>query len=410
MLKNKSVQIGFLAIVSLFFLWALAHNLNPILIPHLKKACSLNDMQSALVDACFYIAYFVMALPAGLLIKRLGYQKTIVFGLLLFSLGAFLFYPAASTRSYVFFLSALFIIASGLTFLETAANPYVSILGKAETATQRLNFAQSFNGLGAGLAAFLGGKYILSGKEINAAGLSGLDTKSIEEILQAEANMVQIPYLIIGSIVFLVAILFMRLPLPQMEAEQQTDKSSFKNLLNNKNLRQALLAQFFYVGAQVGIGSFFIRYCKQDQLLNEKTAASYLSIALFLFMSGRFLGSWLMKYITANKLLVLYSLTNIGLLVLTIFAGGTTGIYALMATQFFMSIMFPTIFSNGIKGLGSDRQYASSLMVMTIVGGAICPLAMGAISDASRIEFAFVVPILSFMIIYVFAKNQLKTS
>jgi FHS family L-fucose permease-like MFS transporter len=398
------------AIVSLFFLWALAHNLNPILIPHLKKACSLNDMQSALVDACFYIAYFVMALPAGILIKRLGYQKTIVFGLLLFALGAFLFYPAASTRSYVFFLSALFIIASGLTFLETAANPYVSILGKAETATQRLNFAQSFNGLGAGLAAFLGGKYILSGNEINAASLSGLDSSSVEEILQAEANMVQVPYLIIGSIVFLVALLFMMLPLPQMETEQQTNKSTIKHLLGNKNLRQALLAQFFYVGAQVGIGSFFIRYCKQDQLLNEKTAASYLSIALFLFMSGRFLGSWLMKYIAANKLLALYSLINIVLLMLAIFVAGTTGIYALMATQFFMSIMFPTIFSNGIKGLGSDMQYASSLMVMTIVGGAICPLAMGAISDASRIEFAFVVPILSFGIIYIFAKNQLKTS
>jgi FHS family L-fucose permease-like MFS transporter len=410
MLKNKSVQIGFVAIVSLFFLWALAHNLNPILIPHLKKACSLNDMQSALVDACFYIAYFVMALPAGILIKRLGYQKTIVFGLILFALGAFLFYPAASTRSYVFFLSALFIIASGLTFLETAANPYVSILGKAETATQRLNFAQSFNGLGAGLAAFLGGKYILSGNEINAASLSGLDSSSVEEILQAEANMVQVPYLIIGSIVFLVALLFMMLPLPQMETEQQTNKSTIKHLLGNKNLRQALLAQFFYVGAQVGIGSFFIRYCKQDQLLNEKTAASYLSIALFLFMSGRFLGSWLMKYIAANKLLALYSLINIVLLMLAIFVAGTTGIYALMATQFFMSIMFPTIFSNGIKGLGSDMQYASSLMVMTIVGGAICPLAMGAISDASRIEFAFVVPILSFGIIYIFAKNQLKTS
>lgn len=410
MLKNKSVQIGFVAIVSLFFLWALAHNLNPILIPHLKKACSLNDMQSALVDACFYIAYFVMALPAGILIKRLGYQKTIVFGLLLFALGAFLFYPAASARSYVFFLSALFIIASGLTFLETAANPYVSILGKAETATQRLNFAQSFNGLGAGLAAFLGGKYILSGNEINAASLSGLDAASVEEILQAEANMVQVPYLIIGSIVFLVALLFMMLPLPQMEAEKQTNKSSIKHLLGNKNLRQALLAQFFYVGAQVGIGSFFIRYCKQDQLLNEKTAASYLSISLFLFMSGRFLGSWLMKYIAANKLLALYSLINIVLLMLAIFVAGTTGIYALMATQFFMSIMFPTIFSNGIKGLGSDMQYASSLMVMTIVGGAICPLAMGAISDASGIEFAFVIPILSFGIIYVFAKNQLKIS
>jgi FHS family L-fucose permease-like MFS transporter len=410
MLKNKSVQIGFVAIVSLFFLWALAHNLNPILIPHLKKACSLNDMQSALVDACFYIAYFVMAIPAGLLIKRFGYQKTIVFGLLLFAFGAFLFYPAASARSYAFFLSALFIIASGLTFLETAANPYVSILGKPETATQRLNFAQSFNGLGAGLAAFLGGKYILSGKVINTESLSGLDAASVEQLLQAEANMVQIPYLIIGSIVFLVALMFMWLPLPQMNVEEQEKKSDILNLLGNKNLRQALLAQFFYVGAQVGIGSFFIRYCLQDQVLQEKTAASYLSIALFLFMSGRFLGSWIMKYIASNKLLAAYSLINIALLLTSIFAGGTMGIYTLMATQFFMSIMFPTIFSNGIKGLGSDMQIASSLMVMTIVGGAICPLAMGAISDASEIRFAFLVPIISFGIIYLFAKNQLKTS
>lgn len=380
-----------MAIMSLFFLWALAHNLNPILIPHLKKACKLSDMQSALVDSSFYLAYFFMALPAGFLIKKMGYQKTIVLGLLLFSLGAFLFYPAASFVSYPLFLLALFIIATGITFLETAANPYVSILGAPESASQRLNFAQAFNGLGATLAALFGSTFILSDNS-------------------GTALSVRIPYLIIGLLVFFVMLVFIKLPLPPAHLDNVNHKLGFslKRLLAYPQLKRALIAQFFYVGAQVGIGSFFIRYCVSQTQMENEEAALYLSAALLLFMIGRFLGAALLKVISTAKLLLIYSIVNMLLLVFVILSKGTPTVYALMATQFFMSIMFPSIFAIGIHGLGSDTRFGSPLLIMTIVGGAILPLIMGSISDFSQIEYAFVVPLACFGIIAWFANTLLK--
>ncbi len=384
-MKNKLHQtLPLMAIFSLFFLWALAHNLNPILIPHLKNACSLNDMQSALVDSSFYLAYFFMALPAGFIIKKYGYQNTIVFGLLLFSLGAFVFYPAATLVSYPLFLLGLFIIATGITFLETAANPYVSILGAPETASQRLNFAQAFNGLGATLAALFGSKFILSDSSGDALG-------------------VRIPYLIIGIIVLIVMIIFIKIQLPKAKQEKETQAFSLKRLLGYPQLRSALIAQFFYVGAQVGIGSFFIRFCvSQTQMSNEK-AALYLSAALLLFMVGRFLGAALLKVMQTKTLLFLYSMLNILLLTGVVFGKDFWAIYALMGTEFFMSIMFPSIFAAGIKGLGTDTRFGSPLIIMTIVGGAILPVIMGAISDVATINFAFTVPMFCFAIIAWFA-------
>ena len=399
----KEIRFSFYAVVSLFFLWALAHNLNPILIPHLKKACRLSDMQSALVDSSFYIAYFFMAIPAGLVIQKFGYQKTIVGGLLLFAVGALLFYPAASLLSYGFFLGALFVVASGLAFLETAANPYITVLGDPETATQRLNFAQSFNGLGATLAAMFGGRFILSGNKIDADTLKGLNEDQILSILKTEALSVRIPYLVISLLVFVVVLIFIRLPLPDIRDKEIKRSFSLKRLLAYPNLKLALIAQFFYVGAQVGIGSFFIRYTVQATEMNDKAAAGYLSAALFLFMAGRFAGSWLMKYLPAPKLLLGYSLSNILLLLIVIFGQGMLPVYALMLTEFFMSIMFPTIFSSGLKGMGEDTRFGSSLLVMTIVGGAILPLFMGAISDISNIHFSFLVPVFCFIIISIFA-------
>ncbi len=390
-LKQAKQHLPLLAIFSLFFLWALAHNLNPILIPHLKNACKLSDMQSALVDSSFYIAYFFMALPAGFIIKRYGYQSTIVLGLSLFSMGAFVFYPAASLVSYPLFLLALFIIATGITFLETAANPYVSILGAPETASQRLNFAQAFNGLGATLAAFFGSTFILSDNS-------------------GTALSVRIPYLIIGIVVFLVMLVFIKLPLPQASDDSVNPKEGFslKRLLSYSQLKHALIAQFFYVGAQVGIGSFFIRYCVSETQMSNEKAALYLSAALLIFMVGRFLGAALLKVISTAKLLLVYSLVNILLLVFVILSKGTPTVYALMATQFFMSIMFPSIFSAGINGLGSDARFGSPLLIMTIVGGAILPVLMGAISDVATINFAFTVPMFCFAIIARFAYNLPK--
>jgi FHS family L-fucose permease-like MFS transporter len=347
-------------------------------------------MQSALVDSSFYIAYFLMAIPASLFINKWGYRKTIVIGLLMFSLGAFLFYPASILLNYSFFLLSLFIVASGLTFLETAANPYVTVLGEQETATRRLNFAQSFNGLGATLAALFGSKFILSGKQINADLLSGLNESQTRDILLHEAASVQIPYLIISLVVFIVALIFIKLPLPEIEKTASNDFNYVQLIRESKSLRSSMLAQFLYVGAQVGIGSFFIRLTVNESGMADKDAALYLSIALFLFMSGRFIGTFLMNYIKPNKLLTYYALINVVLLLIVIFVKGNTSIYALMVTLFFMSIMFPSIFANGVKGLGIKAGMASSLLIMTIVGGAVFPLIMGFISDSSQISYAFV--------------------
>lgn len=409
-MKTLNNRIAFLAVLSLFFLWALAHNLNPILIPHLKFACRLNDMQSALVDSAFYIAYFLMAIPAAFIIRSWGYRKTIVAGLLLFATGAFLFYPASVLLSYSFFLLALFIVASGLTFLETAANPYVTILGDAETATRRLNFAQSFNGLGASLAAFLGGKIILSDNQINQIKIESLNEIETHQLLQVEAASVQMPYLIIGGIVLLVALVFIFIPLPEISKQSQQTSGSYINLMKESiTLRMAMFSQFLYVGAQVGIGSFFIRLSVYQTAITNKEAAVYLSFALLLFMIGRFVGTFLMNYIAPNRLMIVYSLTNMILMGIVMLSSGSVSLYALVGSFFFMSIMFPSIFSEGVKGLGDRAGMASSLIIMTIVGGALFPVIMGFISDKFSIPYAFILPLLSFTWI-AFHSYKLKQS
>ncbi|MFY8019714.1 MAG: L-fucose:H+ symporter permease [Bacteroidia bacterium] len=395
-MKTLNTRIALIAVLSLFFLWALAHNLNPILIPHLKSACRLNDLQSALVDSAFYIAYFLMAIPAAYLIRYWGYRNTIVSGLVLFATGAFLFYPASIHLSYSFFLLALFIVASGLTFLETAANPYVTILGEKETATRRLNFAQSFNGLGASLAAFFGGKIILSEPTHQMLPSNEMSESEIRQVLLQEASTVQMPYIIIGSIVLIVAIVFLLIPLPEIKSKQSYSGSYYSLFRDSSALRLAMFSQFVYVGAQVGIGSFFIRLSVFQTGITNKDAAVYLSFALLLFMIGRFIGTFLMSYIHPNRLMLAYASINVILMAMVITLQGTISVYALVASFFFMSIMFPSIFSDGVKGLGDRAGMASSFIIMTIVGGAIFPLLMGYISDKSNIPYAFVVPLLSF--------------
>lgn len=394
-------------IISLFFLWGFALNLNPILIPHLKKACQLSDTQSALIDSASYIAYFFLALPAGWFMKRFGYKGGIVFGLMLFATGAFLFYPAAVTRSYVFFLTALFIIASGLTFLETAANPYITVLGDAEGATRRLNFAQSFNGLAATLAPLLGGMFILSGETLSAEVIAGMPPEKLNTYLNHEASSVQVPFLIIGSLVLLIAIFLIRTPLPEIQ-EQEQQQAGQGSLLREKNLMRGVVAQFFYVGAQTCVSSFFIRFSAHVAGIQEKSAALFLSGALLGFMAGRFIGTFLMKYIAPSKLLALYSLINIALIIAAITLHGKASVYALMGVEFFMSIMFPTIFSLSIRGLGARMKQGSSLVIMAIVGGAVFPVLMGWVSDQLNIQKAYIVPGICFAVIFYFAVYNLK--
>ena len=407
-IRGNKYLFPFIMVTSLFFLWALAHNLNPILIPHLKKACALTDFQSALIDSSFFIAYFIMAIPAGIIMKRFGYKKGIITGLLLFSCGAFLFYPAANILSFQFFLFALFIIACGLTFLETAANPYITILGKPESATQRLNFAQSFNGLGAFIAPLVGGLFILTGNQLNADELKNYSEQQFESFRLAEAATVKIPYLVIGSLVLLVAIVFMAVKLPDI-VEEDDGEIKWKNVFKHRHLLNGVVAQFFYVGAQVGVGSFFIRFLDQTAQIEEQQAAYFLSVALLLFMSGRFIGTWLMQLINPHKLLSIYALCNIILIAIAISLKGMPSVYALMSVEFFMSIMFPTIFSLSIKDLGTDTKPGSSLIIMAIVGGAVIPVIMGKISDQlNSIKLAYAIPLLCFLVVFIFGWRGYK--
>lgn len=394
-------------IISLFFLWGFALNLNPILIPHLKKACQLSDTQSAFIDSASYIAYFLLAIPAGKFMKRFGYKGGIVLGLLLFATGAFLFYPAAVTRSYVFFLVALFIIASGLAFLETAANPYITVLGDEKGATQRLNFAQSFNGLAATLAPLLGGMFILSGQNLDAGAEAAMSPEQLNSYLNHEASSVKIPFLIIGAVVLLVAVFLIRTPLPEIE-DRTGDSDGTGSLLGEKNLMLGVIAQFFYVGAQVCVGSFFIRFSARVADIAEKSAALYLSGALLGFMIGRFIGTFLMQYIAPSKLLAIYSLINIVLIFAAVTTNGMVAVYSLMGVVFFMSIMFPTIFSLSIRGLGPRMKEGSSLVIMAIVGGAVFPVLMGKVSDMTNIQTAYIVPAACFAVVFYFAMTNLK--
>ena len=395
--------LPFVLITSLFFLWGIAHNFNPILIPHLKKACQLTDAQSALIDSAFFIGYFLMALPAGFIMKRAGYKSGILIGLLLFAFGAFLFYPAAEYLSYAVFLTALFIIASGLTFLETAANPYITVLAHKGHETQMLNLAQSFNGLAATIAPLIGGLFILSGKSISE-GSANMNEAQLHEYLTEEARSVQIPYIVIGVVVLLVALLLWRTKLPEIKAEDEKETQEARgSIWQQKKLMFGVVAQFFYVGAQVCISSFFIRFAFQTAAIPEKSAAYFLSLALFGFMAGRFIGTFLMKYIAPAKLLLLYSVICVALLVMAVYTSGMVSVYALIGVQFFMSIMFPTIFSLSIEGLGGHTKLGSSLIVMAIAGGAIFPVLMGKISDMSSIQQAYLVPAACFFVILAFA-------
>lgn len=400
MSKNQA-RFAIALITSLFFLWGFALNLNPILIPHLKKACQLTDLESALIDSASYFAYFIMAIPAGRFMEKYGYKGGILLGLLLFAFGAFLFYPAADVRSFAFFLTALFIIACGLTFLETAANPYITVLGDSAGATQRINFAQSFNGLAATLAPLLGGQFILSGRILSEQDEAGMSPQQLTDYLNMEASAVKIPFLIIGLVVLAVAIFFWRTRLPEIIEEEGIKKSG--SIWGEKNLILGVIAQFFYVGAQVCISSFFIRFSHYVAGIEEKSASVFLSVALLGFMAGRFIGTFLLNYITAPRLLAIYSAINVVLLLLAVVLHGMFSIYALIGVEFFMSIMFPTIFSLSIRGLGPRTKQGASWVIMAIVGGAIFPVIMGRVSDMSNIQLSYIVPALCFFVILYFA-------
>ncbi len=376
---------NFTVVVMLFFLWALAHNLNPVLIPQLKQAFALSDFGATLVDSAFYLAYFIGALPAGMIIKRKGYKTGVLVGLCLFSLGAFIFLPAASQLSYPLFLIGLFTIGFGITFLETAANPLVTQFKIGKSDSFRLNLAQSFNGLGATLAGWMGGYLVFNTTQ---GSTSSFDL----------AQSVVAPYLIIGGVVLLVAILFSKINLPTKASLSPISLLPIRRYY----FRWAMLAQFFYVGVQVGLGGFFIRYMCAYYDWSKEDAAYLFSFALLLFMLGRFLGTVLLNWITASKLLGIAS-------VLAAFSCffmflQWLGWFPLLMVFLWMSIMFPTIFSLGVSSLPEEEKpLGSSLIIMTIVGGAVMPPLMGKVSDALGLNWAMLMPMLGFIVIFIFS-------
>ncbi|WP_369977363.1 L-fucose:H+ symporter permease [Xanthomonas bundabergensis] len=404
----RTAIVPLVLIVSLFFLWGMANNLNDILIKQFKKAFELSDLQAGLVQSAFYLGYFVFAIPAAMFMRRFSYKAAVVLGLLLYAAGAFLFYPAAQEHTYGLFLLALFVIASGLAFLETTANPLVTVLGPAAGAAQRLNLAQAFNPLGSITGVLIGQHFILSGVEHTPQELQAMAPAARASFFAAESAAVQTPYLIIGAVVVLWALLIAltRFPVTRDSgAAASGGKAYFGPLLRNRRFVFAVVAQFFYVGAQVGIWSFLIRYL-QDAVPGtpEKTAANFLTVSLFLFMGGRFIGSFMLRYVAPAVLLGAFALLNLLLCGVAIALPGWTGLYALVASSAFMSVMFPTIFALGLDGLNDDaRKLGSSLIVMSIIGGAVLTALMGALSDRAGIHWAMTVPALCFAVILVFA-------
>lgn len=410
-MKSDKV-FAFGLVTSLFFFWGFIHNLDPILIPHLRNVFSLSHTKASLVDSAVYVAYFVMAIPAGIIMKKFGYKSGILIGLLFFAVGCFLFIPAANNISYVFFLGALFVVACGLTILETAANPYVTVLGDPKTGTQRLNFAQSFNGLAAFLAPIVGGKLILSEEPKSTETMAQLTDQAQQVYLQSEAATVKLPYMILGILILVVAVVFYFTKLPDItDQEEDKGKTGFFHALRHKNVRSAVVAQFFYVGAQVCILSFLVLFATEVSGVSSTRAATYSGFAGLAFLIGRFVGTLLMRYIKAPNLMMLFAALAILLTIYVIIGSGISTLYALIGIAFCMSIMYPTIFALGIQGIGSDTKSASSLIVMSIVGGAALPLLLGKISDVTKhLQYGYIVPLFSFIVVLVFAFGNRNTS
>jgi len=396
-------RLGLVLITSLFFLWGFSNNLNPILIPHLKKAFTLSTTASTLVDSAVYFGYFVMALPAGYLMKRYGYKPAIVIGLVLFALGAFLFIPAANTQSYDFFLFALFIIASGLSFLETAGNPFAANLGSAATSTQRLNLVQSFNGLAAAIAPVVGARIILT-KGHSGEELASMSEEARRLALAAEASSVKTPYLVLGVVLLLIAFIFWITKLPEIQQRQNAKGGrGILHALRRKHLKWAVIAEFCCVGAQVSVFSLFVLYAIDAANITELQAADLLGVCGIAFLTGRFLGTFSMRFIQPNRLLTIFALTSVFLCLVAIYGHGMITVYAVIGICFCLSIMFPTIFALGIADLHEDTEYGSSLLIMSIVGGAIMPRFFGLISDKTGdIQLGYIVPLVCFLFIAFF--------
>lgn len=412
--KAKRYLIPLLLIVSLFFLWGAANNLNDVLMKHFKKAFTLSDFQTGLVQSAFYFGYFCFAIPAALFMKRFGYKAAVVLGLVLFGAGALLFVPAADMHSYGFFLVALYVLASGLAFLETSANPLITVLGDPDSAEQRLTFAQSFNPLGSIAGVLIGSSFILSGVELTPEQTAAMSQSALEAYYTTESQAVKGPYIAIGLFVLFWAALvaWVKFPPAALKAADETaSRGDYRALLARPYFLLGVVAQFFYVGAQVGIWSYLIRYTQVEiPDTPEKVAAQAITMSLALFFAGRFVGAAVMDRIAPAKMLAGFATINILLCGLGALVGGPVGLGALIVTSLFMSIMFPTIFALSIRGLGPLTKAGASLQVMSIIGGAVLTALMGYVSDSGGIKLAMLVPVGCFVAILMFARAKVAVA
>jgi FHS family L-fucose permease-like MFS transporter len=438
-------QIGlFVLITALFFLWAIPNNLNDVLIRQFMKSFEINRFRAGLLQSAFYMGYFLLAMPAALLMRKLGYKFGFLAGLLLYGTGTILFWPAAVVGQYWFFLMALFVIATGLSFLETASNPFIAQMGSPETSEQRLNFSQACNPLGSITGVFIGKIFIFSGIELRPDQIAAMQAAgSYKAYLTFETMRVVKPYLFLGAVVLAWAVLIMIKKFPTVRSEDEDGEKygHFRDLFNgpfhylkeeynfgfvtavilaflmaivrflyipelikHRHFRLAVLAQFMYVGAQVGTWSYFIQYVQDYTHQPEKAAANYLIYTLVAFGVGRFVSTALMRVVRPNLLMGSYAVINVLLVAAGVLHPGWIGVWTIMLTSFFMSLMFPTIFALGLKGLGPNTKIGGSLIVMAIVGGAALTPLMGLINDRTHsIAMAYLVPLTGYVMVALYA-------
>ena len=405
---SKANLLPFILVTALFYLWAIPNNLNDILIPQFMKSFELSRFQAGLVQSAFYLGYFCMALPAALVMDKYNYKTGIIIGLLLFASGAFLFWPAAVVGKFGLFLIALYVIACGLAFLETGANSFISVLGDSDTSAQRLNFAQSFNPLGAMTGAFVGSQFIFSGIQHSGTTVETMKTAgTYQGYLHSEILRVIPPYMIIGCVILFWAFLIWKIKFPaetdnivKVKDQSDVNHGHISMLLKYPHFLKGILAQFFYVGAQVGTWSFLIQYVKDYIQKPEKEAGVYLVYALLAFGIGRFVSTALMRKVEPNKLMGLFSILNIFMVAVAISMPGFFGVWALVLSSFFMSLMFPTIFALGVTGLGPNTKIGGSMIIMAIIGGAVWTPLMGLISDMTHsMAYAMIIPVISYIYI-----------
>jgi MFS transporter, FHS family, L-fucose permease len=402
-LNGKSMLVPFILVTSLFFFWGVANNLNDTMLAAFKKIMSMSDTQTSFIQMAFYGAYFLLALPAALFIKKFSYKSGILLGLALYSIGALLYYPAGMTGSYAFYLVAIFILASGCSILETTANPYILSMGSEETATRRLNLAQSFNPFGAATGIILSMMMILSQLHHSGASERALMTpEQLQEIQTKELSAVTITYLGIGCVlaIIFVIMLFARMPKGSDGDTSLHLSDTFKRLFKNKLYRWGVVAQFFYVGAQVGIWSFTIQLVMKELGFNETNSGYIFLSSIAVFTVARFIFTFLMRTIKASKLMIVAAIAAFILTAAVVFTHGVFAIACLICISFFMSLMFPTIYGFALDGLGDDAKIGASGLIMAILGGALLTPAQGVVSDLTgSINLAFLVPMACFVIV-----------